>query len=288
MATFNTQRLVDQIKVKGCLADGSYSDQEILDLAYDAMLSELVPLIVLRREEYYVRTEDFQIVAGKAAYDIPYRAIGGTLREVKLINDNNSFHIERIDPKKIDRTHTGQPYRFYVQGNNIILHPEPTDATFTLRLSYFLRPSRFVPSAECGQITAINGQIVTATLPDTWSVDSVFDLVKGKPGYDILDKDLTISAIDTGLSTLTFSGTLPSDLAVGDWVCLAEETCFPFLPPEGHIALIQCATTAALEALGDPAQQLSAQKAELQKKVFESLISVRIQGQPKSFGTRVL
>jgi hypothetical protein len=286
MATFDTTRLVDQITIKGCLADGSYTTQEILDLAYDALLSEIVPLVVLRREEFYVRTIDISIVSGKADYDIPYRALGGTLREVKLVNSNNFFHIERIDPKKIDRTHTGQPYRFYVQGNKIYLHPEPTDTTFTLRLSYFLRPSRLVPTSECGQISAINGQTLTITLPDSWEVSNTFDIVKGKPGYDILGMDLAINAISG--SDITFTSDLPSDIAVGDWVCLAEETCFPFLPPEGHIALIQCATTAALEAIGDPAQAQSQAKAEYQKKVFESLISVRIQGQPKSFGTRVL
>ena len=288
MATFDTARLLSQIIIKGCLPDGAYENQELLDLAYDALLSEIVPIVIARREEYYVRYVDFTLTSGQASYEIPYRALGGSLRDVKLLNGNTIAHVDRIDPKKIDRVEIGGPYRFYIEGNNIVLWPTPQDVTATLRMYYFLRPSRLVQTSDCGQITAINGQVVTCSLPTAWTVNSTFDFVKGKPGYDIISMDESINAIDSGASTLTFNAALPSTLAVGDWVCLAEETCFPYLPPEGHIALIQCAVTSALEAMGDPAQAGSAQKAELQKRVFENLINFRVQSEPKLFKTRVL
>jgi hypothetical protein len=75
---------------------------------------------------------------------------------------------------------------------------------------------------------------------------------------------------------------------VGDYITLSEETCFPFLPPELHVALTQCAVTSALESMGDPASQLSAQKAEMLKTRATNVLKTRVEGQPKALGNRLL
>jgi hypothetical protein len=291
MAAFDTTRIVDQVTVKGALPDGYFQDQTILDIAYDVLLSEITPLIMFRREEYYVKSIDYAITANQNAYAIPDRAIGMGLREVKWISGNRNFHIERMDPRYADRSDASWLYRFYLENNNVILWPTPSNTQDTLKLSYFFRPSKLVPVSECAKITNINTSTKTltlASLPNNWSISESFDLIKGKGGYEVIDFSLTASAVSSVSNTITFVADLPSTIAVGDYVSLAGESCFPYMPQEAQIALIHGTVVGCLESLGDPAVAVSAQKFAEQKAYLERLLSVRIEGQMKSFRTRVL
>lgn len=283
---FDSTRLVSQINIKGALPDGRFTDQELLDLAYDALLSEIVPLILEAREDYLVSSKDFAITANQPAYVIPNRALNGILREVKLVNGDTVHNLPRIDIEKVSSSATGTPNSFYTQGNSVYLYPTPDTTQYTLRMFYFIRPSRLVSTAECARITAISTNTLTVTLPTGWTSSNTFDLVRGKAHFDILDIDLAASS--TTSTTVVLSATPPSALVVGDYISLAEETCFPFLPPEGHVALIQCAVTSALEAMGDPTAATSAAKAEMLKTKFANLLKVRVQGEAKALGTRLL
>lgn len=286
---FDTTRLVQQITLKGALPDGYFADQELLNIAYDVLLSEIVPLVLSKREEYYVKEADYAITANKARYEIPTRAIGNQLREVKWITSTTQWHIDRIDPRYTYRTDSGTPYRFYVQNNDIVLWPTPSTTQDTLRLTYFFRPSKLVPVSETAQVTVINGSVITlSSIPSGWTASDLFDITKGSGGYENLGFDLAVSSVDTNSNEITFTSTLPSTLAVGDWVSLAEETAWPYIPREAQIALIQGSVAGCLESLGDPAYAVSAQKFEQQKAILEKMLAIRIEGQMKSFKTRVL
>jgi len=284
--TFNATRLVDQITLKGSLPDGRFTDQELLDLAYDSLLSEIVPMVLEAREDYFVTYKDLSITANVGAYAVPTRALNGVLREVKLIRGTNILNLERKDLEEITTSTTGTPTSFYVMGNDIILDPTPDTTADTLRLYYFIRPSRIVTVAECGRITAIVGNTVSITIPTGWTTANTFDLVRGKAHFDVLAIDLEASSVAAG--EVAFTSTVPTSLAVGDYVTLANETCFPFLPPEGHVALVQSAVTSALESIGDPAAGVSAQKAEMLKKTFQTVLKTRIQGEVKTLGAQML
>lgn len=286
---FDTTRLVQQITLKGALPDGYFADQELLNIAYDVLLSEIVPLVLSKREEYYVKEADYAITANKARYEIPTRAIGNQLREVKWITSTTQWHIDRIDPRYTYRTDSGTPYRFYVQNNDIVLWPTPSTTQDTLRLTYFFRPSKLVPVSETAQVTVINGSVITlSSIPSGWTASDLFDITKGSGGYENLGFDLSVSSVDTNSNEITFTSTLPGTLAVGDWVSLAEETAWAYIPREAQIALIQGAVAGCLESLGDPAYAVSAQKFEQQKTILEKMLAIRIEGQMKSFKTRVL
>ncbi len=288
---FSSDRIVQQVTIKAALADGSYANQEILNLAYDVLLSEITPLILNRREEYYVKTKNYNITANQNAYEIPDRAIGMGLREVKWINANRNVHLERIDPRYADRNDPQWIYKFYLENNNVILWPTPSTTQDTLRLTYFFRPSKLVPLAECAKISVIDTATKTVTLaslPTGWSISNLFDFVKGKGGYETIDFDYTATTVDTNANTITFVADLPSTLAVGDYVSLAGESCFPYMPQEAQIALIHGTVVACLESMSDPAVAVAQQKFNEQKAFLERMLSTRIEGQPKSFRTRVL
>lgn len=283
---FNATRLANQITLKGSLPDGRFEDSELLDLAYDALLSEIVPMVLDSREDYFVTYKDYAITADQSHYVIPTRALNGVLREVKLIRGSEVVNLERRDLEDITSTATGTPDSFYINGNDVVLYPTPSTTENTLRLYYFIRPSRIVTVAECGVITGISGNTVSLSIPTGWTTSNTFDLIRGKAHYDVLAIDLEASSVSGG--AITFTSSVPSILAVGDYVALAEETCFAFLPPEGHVALVQCAVTSALESIGDPNAALSAQKADMLKKTFQSVLKTRVQGQPKPLGRSIL
>jgi hypothetical protein len=245
-------------------------------------------LVLAAREEFFVTSMDYTITANQAAYVLPTRALNGVLREVKLIRGTKVIDLERIDVEDVTDTTSGTPNSFYVEGSNLVLYPTPSSTADTLRIYYFIRPSKLVTNAECAVITAIDTATNTLTVspPTGWTTADTFDLVKGSAHFDILGMDLAAGTV--GASSIVFSATLPTTLAVGDYVSLAGETCFPMLPPEGHVALVQAAVTAALESMGDPSAAVSAQKAAALMGSFQSILKTRIQGAPKALGRRLL
>lgn len=287
MAVFDTTRLVNQVTLKAALPDGRFTDQEILDLASDALISEIAPLLIASREEYYVRNKDLTVTADQANYPIPYRAMGATLREVKVLRGDRWVDIIRIDPEEIQTTNTGNPEHFYLEGNNVVLYPTPNASGDTLRLSYFLRPSSLVPTSECARITAISTNTLTATIPTAWTSTDTFDLVQGISGFAVKGLDFSASAVNP--TDITLTGTIPGDLVVGDFISLSGESCFPFIPADAHQLLVQLTVVSCLEAMGDQTNlAIATQRAGALREAFKALLSNRIQGAPRKFTSALL
>jgi hypothetical protein len=249
-------------------------------------LSEIVPVVLATREDYFVTYKDYTITANQAAYALPTRALNGVVREVKLIESSSVKDLDRIDLEDVKTTRADSPCSFYVQGNYLNLYPTPSATTGTLRVYYFARPSKLVPVSECARITAINSNTVSVTIPTGWSTSDSFDLVRGRAHFDTLSIDLSASSVANG--EIAFTTDVPTELQVGDYVTLSEETCFPTLPPEGHVPLVQSAVTAALESIGDPAAATSAAKTSALLANFKAILSTRIQGETKQLGKRLL
>lgn len=288
MTTFDTTQLRAMMILKGALPDGRFEDSDLLALAYDTLLSDFVPAVLACREDYYVYSVDTAVTANQAAYPLSPRGIGADLREVKLVRaDGVVLNLPRIELEDVATTVVGEPEAFYIQNESLILYPTPQATRDTLRMWFFLRPSRLVTAAECAQITAIAGNVLTVTTPTGWTTANTFDLVKGRGRFEPLAIDQAASSVTS--SAITLSGTAPSTLVVGDWVTLAEETCFPFLPPELHPALAQLAAAQALMALGDM-QNGSAMEQKGQQMLLsaQSLIKTRVQGEPKALSRRIL
>jgi hypothetical protein len=287
MATFNTTRLVSQVTLKASLPDGRFTDQEILNLASDALISEIAPMLVASREEYYVTTKDYTITAAQAAYAVPYRAMGATLREVKYVVDNRQIDLIRFDPEDIQDLQSGTPQGFYLQGNNIVLSPTPDATLGTLRVTYFLRPSSLVPVTECAVITNIAGNVLTITTPTGWDTSDTFDIVQGSSGFVLKGADYAASAV--GASSITLTGTLPTDIAVGDYVTLAGESCFPHIPADAHQLLAHLTVIGCLESMGDQTNlAVAVQRADSLRKAFTALLSNRVQGAPRKFTSALI
>lgn len=279
----DTAKLLTQIKTKASLPDGRYTDAEILDIANDVMLSQVVPLVLNLKEEYYVYNNTQAITASIANYAVPYRAYGLMLREVKKVSGLNLINLNRIDPTTIKTSQTGSPSSFYLESQDVVIYPTPAATVDSLKLSYFITPSKPVQSTEVAVITNINTStgIITATPPSAWTTSSSFDFVSRRNGHKCLAIDLTATAISS--TTITFATTdIPSSLAVGDYVTLAQEAPFVQVPDAGFPLMVQLVANELLEDLGDQAAlQIGISKAENLKQTFTQAMSVRVSGEPK-------
>lgn len=290
MPVFNTERLVSQVTLKAALATGDFEDQEILDLAYDCLLSDLIPLIVTLREDFLVRNATPQAVTiNVSRYAMPTRAAGMVLRDIKLVDGDQVKTIDRISREDVTSNALGVPTDFYLEENNVVLYPTPSQTTGYLHLAYFLRPPALVPVTECGRIDTINTgtNTITGTFPAAWTTADTLDLVNGRPGYEYRGFDLATSSVST--SSITFTETLPTNLVVGDYVSLSEESCFVQLPPEAHLLLVHMTAEACLESKGDR-DGLAAAKARVEKStgLLRNLLQERVEGRPQRFTTGLL
>lgn len=281
---FDSAYLLTQVKLKASPPEGRYTDAEILKLANDCMITQLVPLIIALKEEYYVTYESQNITANTATYAIPYRAMGLSLREVKKLQNGRILDLDRMSPEDIVTTDTSDNTKgFYLQGHDVVLYPTPASTQDTLRLYYFLTPSRIVETTECASITAINTGtgVVTATPPSSWTVSSQLDFCSRLNGHKTLGSDVTPTAIDS--TTITFAlADLPSSLAVGDYVALAGETPYLQCPDVCFELVVRLVANELLESLGAQAELQAgmAKATQLQNNVV-SLLTNRVTGAPK-------
>jgi hypothetical protein len=281
---FTSAYFLTQVKLLGSPPDGRFEDSEILQLANDAMMSHVVPLVVSLKEEYYVTYEDQNLTTNVSAYPIPHRAMGLTLREVKKVRSTSIIDLDRMSPEDITSSSTSDTTQgFYVQGQDVIIYPTPSSTQDSIRMFYFLTPSRIVEVTDCAVITAIDRAtgIVTATSPTTWTVSSTLDFCSQRNGHRTLGSDITPTAIST--TDITFALVdIPSTLIVGDYIALAGETPYLQCPDVCFNLVVRLVVNELLESMG-ASTELAAGKeraSQLQANVT-SLLNNRIVGAPK-------
>jgi hypothetical protein len=210
------------------------------------MMSFLLSL----KEEFAVATYDYTTTSGQYAVSLPPRAIGGKVREIMVKDEDQYRRISRVEPTRVLQppSNDGTPDRYYFEGNKIIVDP---CGAADIRIKYFRRPGALVLEADAGVITAINTGTKTVTLsslPDGFTTSEEYDFVQSSPPFDTLGMDLAVTGISG--NDVTFSATLPTDLVVGDYLCLAGEAPVPQIPVELHSLLAKRTNVVALEALG--------------------------------------
>lgn len=296
MPPYDTAALVASIKRRAFLPTGqaTFQTADILAAATEELQEPLAELLLSLDEDYWLAESDVALVAGQSAYRIPTRAMGLALRDIHLVQtDGSTQQLYRYAFESIagrGSTSTGSPTGFYFKGlSHLVVWPTPTatqvSGAMKLRFTYRQRPSALVDSAgtRVAPITTAvisTGAVSVVAVPASMSVSTPLDLVRAKPGFDVL----VASALPTnvGASTVTFGpGVLPSDTAVGDYLCFAEESPFPQVPPEAHSLLAVMTAQSLLESLGD-SEGASIALAKLEKKAatLRNLLSDRVDGEP--------
>lgn len=278
-------------------SQSTFDSTALYALGDEEIRSKLLPLILRNIEDFYTTFYDYTITANQAGYQIPTRAVAASLRDVQVVQSSDAqarTPLERLAPEDLYSSVGGnqnimvRKCGFYLQGNQVIMYPTPTSTQNLLRLSYSCRPNRLVDSTECGEILSIdtvtNTIVLAAAAPSTFSTAQAMDFINAQPHFDWWAQDQT----PTGISTTTYTNdtlqfaSLPTGLAVGDFVCLTGESCIVQVPVELQPLLIQYVVVRVLSAQTDT-QALKDAVSELAKLEENAmlLIAPRVVGKPK-------
>jgi len=299
---FTSSTLISDIKRRGMLPANqkTFQDSDFLALANEELLIGIIPTVLTLKEEYYVYSEEVSLVASQSAYQIPYRAMGGKLRDVLYKDSSGNLNeMTRVSPD--DKVYYQSSYianryiAYYIQGDEIVIVPDVgTSVTGTLVFTYFLRPNELVDEDRISTITAISVGATTTTYTCTvpssivsaFAADSTlkFDILQTKAGHRIRKFDIVPTVVaSTGF---TFTSTdLPSGanaVVVGDYIAYAGECMIPQIPDELHSVLSQRVAARCVEAMGDQAglQAANQKLAEMESKT-SILVDNRVDGSPE-------
>ena len=232
------------------------ADADLLAIANEELQAWLVPLLRAASARHLIRRYTVTTTAGTQAYRIPSRAILGAAAEVEIVTSSGAVRnlsLRDLTEKADLPNQSGQSDGFWVEGQWLYLSPTPASAE-TLRISYYIRPSELVATSAVATISTINtgtgALTTTGSIPGTFSTSQRYDFVCAKAPFDVLALDLTASVASGSNMTFT-AADLPSSLAAGDYVCLAEQSPTPQVPAELHPLLAQRVAMKTLEALGD-------------------------------------
>jgi hypothetical protein len=273
-----------------------FTESKFVRFLANKIISDLQPLIMSAREDFFVERQDTTITAATEAtnkYPIPSRAIGMKLKDVKLVDPNDDEnetdlpHLNSIDRSARSVGRYNSLFGHWIEANNVRLFLKGSYTGHKLRLYYFRRPNRLVPTNEAGKITAINTGTNVVTLdnaPSSWTASTTFDVIEGKPGFKSLQDDQTITLI-SGFD-LTFSS-LPTDMVVGDYVAESGESPIPQIPYDAFPLLSQIGAIKVLGALTDKSGvELALEDFARMRKDFLTLVSPRVDDKPRKAVSR--
>lgn len=267
-----------------------FRDDDLLALADEETESIMNALIMSARGEFFVYEKDYTIEAGKNKYDIPYRAIGGQLRDVIYLNSNSlKLDLRLIQPEDghLYIAQSTIPYGFYFEGDSIVLVPPMNTGAGdygTLRMYYHMRQSHLVAVNSAGVIDSIdyNSGVITLQSPlANVTTDTYLDLIRGNPRAK--SKILNFDLLPTNVAgtQITFSVLdLPEGLVKGDYVALSQQTPVVLLPDDAFPALVQAVSVRVVETQKD-LDSLKVAKDNLQQKMnaLMQVIQPRVTGE---------
>lgn len=295
MASFADRCLVDSLastvnlKCLNPTSQNTYQPADIVSLMDNEMSLVVVPLLKSVQQDYFVYNVDVPIVNGQSSYTMPSRAIGNALKDVVLLDSSgNEVALNNLEREYIK---VQFPFNFvpsiwsfgqYLTANEINLYNTLIQSytAYTLRFITERRPNGLTLSENCGQITAITGNVLTLSAVDsTWTADTTFDIINNLPPFQSVADDAMITAINGSQITLT---TVPDDIAEDMWVCPARLSCIPQIPYELFPLLTELTVATLAEGL-DMSQLLAAAKAKIDLYAANSakVTRPRVTGSPK-------
>ena len=239
----NDTNLLQSIKRSISVPDNQarYSDPDLIALANEEIHITVLPEIMKLRQSYLVYRTDISLVANQASYQIPRRAVGRGIYDLQyypVASGTEKLNLPLISHQDSHLyTSPGEPIGYRLEGDKIILMPEPVSAVGKLEVAFLLSPNKVTPLSESYQITNINrttGVITVASTIDAALASSqVFDFVSYREST--VPISLSVDPTSFGGTTFTFSPSdIPTELVDGDYITLEGNSPFISLPQEVH------------------------------------------------------
>jgi hypothetical protein len=265
-----------------------YGDADTLRVAYDELVSQVVPMLVSQQQEHLVSSGRIALVEGQRDYRLPARASGARARLVELEDSSgDTLPLTRLNPEDLSgvrvSTTLGMPTGFTVEGNLVRLYPKPSGVSgFGLRVRFYDRPGKLI--APAGAATVVTtGVTITIANEAIFGGDGSFlvDFVRATPAFETIRASQFCQLIGTSLDPGDTA--LVSSLDEGDYVCLPGQSPVPQVPPEFHALLVLQTAYAQLQAKGDSdaAKPLLEEMAGRREPLARALSTPRSDGNPQ-------
>jgi hypothetical protein len=261
---YTTDALIASVKRRITLPDAQnlYSPDDLIAFMSDELSSTIIPLVHSVQQEYWVQVIDIPLVQNITNYTIPIRGITNGLRLVTLLDNNgNEIEYPLLRPENTASAYnwlspfsTSTIYGFYMENDHIVMFPNSvvTNPVNTIRFRIERQPSQLCAVSEAAQITAISGQLVTVNaIPSDWVTTDTYDLINGQPQFQSKGDDFVISNLNFSTQVITFTTPLPTNLAIGDWIAVANTSPIPQIPIQTFPYLAQSAANLCMAGLAD-------------------------------------
>lgn len=274
--SFIIDDLIDKA-LRSCAApDGepAYTPENMIDIFNEEIINTIIPFIASLQQEYFVSYSDTSILTTQEEYEIPLKAFGNALYELKMIKGNTVDNLPQISSNDYENYSRG----FYLKNNKVVIINPNNYSGYTIRFFFIARPNTLTLSTNCQQITKITGNIADVADASSWGSAARLDIIKQTPNFDTL---LSNDAATIATNQITFSSL--SGVSVGDWVCSTGETPIPQIPQDFFTMLYQAAAIRVFEMLGDNAGA-EAMKSRLEStaRSIAKVISNRVTNEPKT------
>lgn len=253
--------LVTSVKLRGSVPEavGVFTDDDLLRFANEEIDENLGALILSTREEFYLTYQDVTLTTNQTEISLPYRAFGSKVRIIKPINSSGQEGIPLVPvPIDIEFDYRDNYYAdssrgFYLRNDKIVLlgRPGSLGAT-TLRIYYYLRPNNIVSTDRVSTIESIDtvtNTVTVDTVPSNIDSTVLVDVIQSLPNHKTVTFDQTVN-VNSLTNEITFSS-IPEDMVVGDYICVAGETPTPQIPVDVLPILEQSVVCKVLESIGD-------------------------------------
>lgn len=322
----NSAELIERVRRKVFMTAAThpnFDDLTILQELNDTMTTLFERAIVETRSGYWLQTLDVAVTSGRSNYRLPPRACGfekleigqGSPARFSSLHEVSEAHAALFERPS---NQLGQPSAYVIRGDQIVLLPTPDNSSYTIRIYYYLRPSRLVlpQSTGVGGVGGtIRGTVATVTLssgggtPDVVTLDTQpfnqelaspavinfgnsprLDIVHPDGWHELAVVNGVVSALIPSPASINFSagtfgpvGSGGSEVLVGDFVRSPEQTDWPCIPDDFHVCLADATAVRIMTSLNmsQKASMLaSSVSADLTR--FQSLIAARVKDEPKT------
>ena len=169
---FTTDDLIASIKrrISFPLSQNTFQYSDLVAFLNEEMQLSAVPSVKQEHEEYFVYKVTVPLINGVSRYEIPNRAIGMALRDVKYSDSSGNFYdMTRIAPddKAFFQQSNGSNQtisKYYLEGNELVLTPlVQAGASGKLNFFIYLRPNSLVKNDRAAIIESFQKDIVISS-----------------------------------------------------------------------------------------------------------------------------
>ena len=254
------------------------SDPDFTTADITAMLNEqvgayLYDLMRPYAQNYAVQTLDQPLVSRQQDYQVPTRAVNGSIEAMACVDVQGKVPGYRLAMYDLQDSVLLQsvassvvPVCYSMESNVVRLWPVPISPLApqnTLRILYMQRASELVDASACAvlsgavsNVTATTYRVnITGTAPTTFTVGATVEIVCAQPAYSTFSPTAVISGSGAGFVDVTgVAPTGPLLPSAGDYLCLYDQApVLTNVPLEFQECLLQWTALKMMEAKGDQA-----------------------------------